>query len=106
MPLSSATVSLAHLADWLSPITQRAGDRRTATLLLGTVAGILGSGSLVCRQIAAFSPLLATGRYADCRIRRMLAGDTTRRSDLEPEAIFAALRKSGWPGSRPPTTFG
>lgn len=66
MPLSSATVSLAHLADWLSPITQRAGDRRTATLLLGTVAGILGSGSLVCRQIAAFSP--SAGHRAVCRL--------------------------------------
>lgn len=56
MPLPPPLAPLAQLADWLSPIMRLAGDRRTATLLLGTVAGILGSGSLVCRQIAAFSP--------------------------------------------------
>lgn len=45
-----------HLAAWLASITNLAGDRRTAALLLATVAGILGSGSLVCRRMAAFSP--------------------------------------------------
>jgi hypothetical protein len=65
MSLPPPPTPLAQLADWLAPITRLAGDRRTATLLLGTVAGILGSGSLVCRQMAAFSP--SAGGGAACR---------------------------------------
>ncbi|CAN5565777.1 hypothetical protein BH23CHL4_BH23CHL4_30570 [soil metagenome] len=65
MALSTPPVSLARLAAWLAPVTRLAGDRRTAALLLGTVAGILGSGSLVCRQIAAFSP--SAGAHDACR---------------------------------------
>jgi hypothetical protein len=56
MTVAPPPVQLAHLTAWLSPITRLAGDRRTATLLRGTVAGILGSGSLVCTRMAAFSP--------------------------------------------------
>jgi len=44
------------LATWLAPILAHCGDRRTARTLTGIVAGILGSGSLVCSRIAAFSP--------------------------------------------------
>jgi hypothetical protein len=48
------------LGRYLSDFTRLAGDRRTATLLGGIVRGILGSESLVCSRIAAFSP--STGR--------------------------------------------
>lgn len=41
---------------YLTPFTALAGDRRTARLLTGTVRGIIGSESLVCARIAAFSP--------------------------------------------------
>ncbi|MBA3276072.1 MAG: hypothetical protein H0T72_09770 [Chloroflexia bacterium] len=61
MLVPATPVQLSHLSTWLAPITGLAGDRRTAGLLLGTVAGILGSGSLVCRQIAAFSPSAGSG---------------------------------------------
>lgn len=44
------------LAAYLAPFLDLAGDRRTARLLAGTVRGIVGSGSLVCAKIAAFSP--------------------------------------------------
>ena len=43
-------------AAYLGPFLELAGDRRTARLLGGLVRGIVGSESLVCAQIAAFSP--------------------------------------------------
>jgi hypothetical protein len=55
-----------HEADvldaYLAPYVELAGDRRTATLLGATVRGIIGSESLVCAKIAAFSP--CAGRRA------------------------------------------
>ncbi len=45
---------------YLDPFLALAGDRRTARLLTGVVRGIVGSESLVCAKIAAFSP--AAGR--------------------------------------------
>ncbi len=44
------------LEAYLEPFLSLAGDRRTARLLAGTVRGIVGSESLVCSRIAAFSP--------------------------------------------------
>ena len=44
------------LTEYLDSFTVLTGDRRTARLLAGTVRGIIGSESLVCRRIAAFSP--------------------------------------------------
>ncbi len=44
------------LAEYLTPFTELAGDRRTARLLGATVRGIIGSESLLCARIAAFSP--------------------------------------------------
>jgi hypothetical protein len=42
-----------------------------------------------------FPPPLATAQHGERPIRRMLAGDTTQRSDLAPDAVFAALREIG-----------
>jgi hypothetical protein len=41
---------------YVAPFLELAGDRRTARLVAGTVRGIVASESLVCAQIAAFSP--------------------------------------------------
>jgi len=41
---------------YLTPFADLAGDRRTAHLLGETVRGIIGSESLCCSRIAAFSP--------------------------------------------------
>lgn len=49
-------------AEYLTPFTELAGDRRTARLLGATVRGIIGSERLLCARIAAFSPPL--GRHA------------------------------------------
>lgn len=56
MSLPVCTPNLDHLTAWLAPFLTRCGDRRTAQTLTGIVGGILGSGSLVCARIAAFSP--------------------------------------------------
>lgn len=50
------TPNLDHLTTWLTPFLARCGDHRTARTLTAVIGGILGSGSLVCRRIAAFSP--------------------------------------------------
>ncbi len=47
------------LAAYLRLFTEVAGDRRTARLLGETVHGIIGSESLLCSRIAAFSPPLS-----------------------------------------------
>ena len=54
MDLTPPEVDL--LDAYVAPFLELAGDRRTARLLAGTVRGIVASESLVCAQIAAFSP--------------------------------------------------
>ena len=56
MPQPPPDIPLDPLTTWLAPMLAHCGDRRTARTLIGIVAGILGSGSLVCSRIAAFSP--------------------------------------------------
>jgi hypothetical protein len=60
MELTAAEWDL--LSGYLRDFTALAGDRRTATLLEGTLRGILASESLVCSRIAAFSP--SVGRWS------------------------------------------
>jgi hypothetical protein len=50
------------LEGYVAPYQELAGDRRTARLLAGVVQGIIASESLICAQIAAFSPY--AGRWA------------------------------------------
>ena len=44
------------LTTYLERLEPLIGDRRTGRTVRGIVAGIIGSGSLRCSQIAAFSP--------------------------------------------------
>ena len=48
---------------YLATFDMLTGDRRTRTLLRETVRGIIGSESLCCSRIAAFSPW-ASGEQA------------------------------------------
>lgn len=50
------------LGDYLGSFSALAGDRRTAWLLGETVRGIIGSESLCCSRIAAFSPWAGDGQ--------------------------------------------
>lgn len=83
------------LATYVTPFTQLAGDRRTGQLIGDVIGGIIGSESLVCSRIAAFSPPLAAGRSSAERIRRMLSGETTKRADLDPDDLVARLQAHG-----------
>ena len=49
------------LNGYLSSFTALAGDRRTGWLLGEAVRGIIGSESLCCSRIAAFSPWAGSG---------------------------------------------
>ena len=83
------------LASYVAPFTELAGDRRTGRLLGDVVGGIIGSESLVCSRIAAFSPRAGREPQSAERIRRMLHGETTKRADLDPDRLVARLQARG-----------
>jgi len=60
MELTAAETDV--LGGYLDSFTALAGDRRTAWLLGETVRGIIGSESLCCSRIAAFSPWAGGGQ--------------------------------------------
>jgi hypothetical protein len=60
MELTAAETDV--LSGYLGHFTTLAGDRRTAWLLGETVRGIIGSESLCCSRIAAFSPWASDGQ--------------------------------------------
>lgn len=62
MELRTQEIDVFHT--YLAPFTALAGDRRTARLIGETVRGIIGSESLCCSRIAAFSP------WTGCRAAR------------------------------------
>jgi hypothetical protein len=49
------------LDTYVGPFAEIAGDRRTGRLLGDVVRGIIGSESLICTRIAAFSPPVGRG---------------------------------------------
>ena len=70
--------------DWNDPFTQYlepfehlVGDRRTWVTLTQTVRGIIGSGSLVCQQIAAHAPVLASVKKGAQRSPKLDAAHLT-----------------------------
>ena len=69
------------------------GDARTRTTFSETVKGIIAAGSLVCRRIAAHSPVCAAVQDGAQRILRMVTHESTKRSpDLDAEPLTAKLR--------------
>ncbi len=60
MELTAAETDV--LGDYLGSFAALTGDRRTAWLLGETVRGIIGSESLCCSRIAAFSPWAGGGQ--------------------------------------------
>ena len=66
----------AHL-ERLAPLI---GDRRTARTVRGVVEGIIASQSPRCTQIAAFPPTFAGSESAYKRERRLMHGETRKRS--------------------------
>lgn len=84
---------LDEYLDYYRPLI---GDKRTEELVRGTVEGIIGAESLVCARIAAHSPILATkSQNGEQRVRRMAAGETTKRSELDSEHLVDRLQSYG-----------
>lgn len=83
------------LGEYLSYYAPLIGDRRTLQAFQGTVKGIIGAESLVCARIAAHSPELAASSNGEQRIRRMVGGETTKRSALDAAALTQRLRERG-----------
>jgi Transposase DDE domain len=78
---------------YLEPFESLVGDRRTWVTLTETVRGIIGSGSLVCQQIAAHAPVLASVTKGAQRVIRMATKQSTKRSPhLDAEHLTAQLR--------------
>lgn len=50
------------LGSYLETFDPLIGDQRTRETLRGTVQGIIGAESLVCAQIASFSPSASDGK--------------------------------------------
>ncbi len=91
-----APVQRDLMAAYLDGFLPLIGDKRTETTFRGTVEGIIASESLLCARIVAHSPLLATkGKHTDQRVRRMVRGETTKRSDLSAQSIIERLQARG-----------
>lgn len=71
------------------------GDRRTRSTFAEVVKGIIGAGSLVCQRIARGSALLSAARDGGQRVRRLVRGESTKRSRLRADTLTAVLRERG-----------
>jgi hypothetical protein len=81
------------LAEFLSQYDPLIGDARTQRTFGGVVEGVIGAGSLCCARIAAFSPTLAAaGAAGEKRVRRMIQGESTKRSVLSEDALVGSLQ--------------
>ena len=80
---------------YLSSFDRLMGDRGTAVTFGETVKGIIGSGSLVCQQIAASSATLSQAKEGGQRVSRMARGESTKRSQIDAASVTAVLRERG-----------
>jgi len=81
--------------EYLKPFASLIGDRRTWGTLLATVKGIIASGSVIGERIAACSEELSQSKNGAQRVLRMAKGESTKRSELDAEALTARLRQVG-----------
>jgi hypothetical protein len=94
MRLGSVNQNLLH--EYLGSFDHLVGDKRTGLVLRETVQGIIGAESLICARIAAYCPELATrNNNGEQRIRRMVSGETTKRSDLDADSLIKCLQGRG-----------
>ncbi len=85
-----------RLLEYLDLFGALIGDTRTQRTFGGVIEGILGAGSLCCARIAASSPTLTSaGSAGERRVRRMIGGDSTKRSVLTEEALVGTLQLRG-----------
>jgi len=93
MELESTQESL--LPAYLASFDHLIGDARTGVTFGEIVKGIIGAGSLVCRQIAGSSVILSEAKDGARRVRRLVKGKSTKRSSIDAETVTAALRERG-----------
>ena len=87
------TEERSRLAEYLAQYDPLIGDARTRRTFGGVVEGVIGAGSLCCARIAAFSPTLAAaGAAGEKRVRRLVGGESTKRSVLSEEALVGSLQ--------------
>lgn len=90
------TAGWEQLGGFLAHFEPIIGDERTEKTFGGIIEGIIGAGSLTCAQIAAFSPTLVTSNASgEKRVRRLIAGESTKRSVLTEEALVGSLQSRG-----------
>ena len=77
------------LGDYLRHFRGLIGDKRTETAFRGMAEGIIRAGSLVCRRIAAHSPVLSAAKDGSQRVIRLVKGKSTQRSILGAKHLTA-----------------
>jgi hypothetical protein len=93
MELESTQESL--LPAYLASFDHLIGDARTGVTFGEIVKGIIGAGSRVCQQIAGSSVILSEAKDGARRVRRMVKGKSTKRSEIDAETATAAPRERG-----------
>lgn len=83
------------LPAYLASFGHLIGDARTEVTFGEIVKGIIGAGSLICQRIAASSAILSEAKDGARRVRRMVKGKSTKRSEIDAETVTAALRERG-----------
>ena len=85
---------------WGNPLTSYVkhfdgliGDQRTRKTFGEIVKGIIGTGSLICQQIAGQSAELSKGKKGSQRVVRLATGASTQRSELDAEHLTECLRE-------------
>src|SRR3989440_4262805 len=81
------------LTSYLKPFAGLIGDQRTKKTFGETIKGIIGSGSLICQQIAAQSAELSKGKKGSQRVIRLATGASTQRSEVDAEHLTKRLRE-------------
>lgn len=83
------------LPGYLASFDKLIGDQRTGVTFRETVKGIITAGSLVCQRIASRSAILSKSKEGGQRVSRMATGESTKRSQIDPQSVTAALRRRG-----------
>jgi hypothetical protein len=89
------TTQEAVLPEYLGVFDRLIGDQRTQVTFRETVKGIISAGSLVCQRIAASSAVLSGAKEGGQRVSRMVTGESAKRSQINAEALTAALCERG-----------
>ena len=83
------------LPAYLASFGHLIGDARTEVTFGEIVKGIIGAGSLICQRIAASSAILSEAKDGARRVRRMVKGKSTKRSEIDAETVTVAPRERG-----------